>query len=168
MRPEIYREVDKVLKSILPSPWSKHEELEKEAITDSPEEMRKRILIVDDNESLGCLLKRKLKDHGYGVISVADELSMVRRAFEEAPDLILLDMELSLGNGATIYKNLKKSRKKILIPILPMSFRLSPKDLRKKAARLGATDWITKPFELEELIHKIKKILGEQSGNIEL
>jgi len=44
---------------------------------------------------------------------------------------------------------------------LPMSIRLSPKDLRKKAARLGAKDWITKPFELEDLIHKIKKIFGE-------
>jgi len=162
MRPGICREVDNALKNVWLSTWSKQEELEKEEITGSLKEIRKWILLIDDNESLGCLLRRKLKGYGYGVISVADELSMVRRAFKEAPDLILLDMELSLGNGATIYKNLKKSRKEILIPILPMSFRLSPKKLKKKAARLGAKDWIAKPFELEDLVSKIKKSLGER------
>lgn len=71
-------------------------------------EFRKRILVIDDNESLGGLLRKKLQRHGHGVISVSDELSTMMHAYEETPDLILLDMELSLGNGGTIYINFKK------------------------------------------------------------
>jgi PleD family two-component response regulator len=76
-------------------------------------EFKKRILVIDDNEFPGGLLRRKLQRHEYGVISVVDEFNMVEHAFEHAPDLILLDIELSLCNGGTIYKNFKKYRKKI-------------------------------------------------------
>ena len=124
-------------------------------------DFRKSILIVDDNETLGYLLRNKLAIYGYRVIPVVDDVEILNYATENPPDLILMDIELCKGSGGTIYKNIKKYRKKILLPILLMSKRLPKKELRKETTRLGAEDWISKPFELDELIIKIKKILDE-------
>ena len=102
--------------------------------------------------------------HTYSTVKIGDQVWLAQNlnyATENPPDLILLDIELCKGSGGTIYKNIKKYRKKILLPILLMSKRLPKKELRKETTRLGAEDLISKPFELDELIIKIKKILDE-------
>lgn len=123
------------------------------------EEIAKKILVVDDEPDLVNTLWLRLKSRGYQVIVATDAMSAVEQAQMERPDLILLDIIMPGGGGYIAFKNLKKSHRTMLIPIILISAVLSPKELEAKAIQLGAEGSIHKPFESMELIAKVKKIL---------
>ena len=125
-----------------------------------PEKIDKTILIIEDEAELVNMIAMRLKKHGYEVISASDGTHGIRQAHKEMPDLILLDMVMPAGGGTMVFENLKRSNRTMMIPIILMTAQLSPKELEKKAAELGAEDFIQKPFESEELLRKIKNILG--------
>ena len=121
----------------------------------------KKILIVDDDPDLVKMLGIRLVTCGYDVVVASDAINAVKRAHQERPDLILLDIMLPGGGGEGVFENLKISLNTMLIPVIFISAKFSPKELEEKAHQLGAEGAIPKPFESEELIAKIKEILGE-------
>jgi PAS domain S-box-containing protein len=123
-------------------------------------EIPKKILIVDDEPDLVKTLSVRLKSCGYQVIAATDAMSGIKQAQKERPDLILLDIMMPAGGGDTVFENLKKSHRTMLIPVILISAFLLPKKLEAKAIELGAEGSISKPFESKELIAKIKKMLG--------
>ena len=122
--------------------------------------MAKTILIADDEPDVLKMLSMRLKAHGYQVMTAVDGLQAVTLAHRGKPDLIILDIKMPGQDGYTVYRNLKMSTHTMFIPIVFVSA-LPPEQVEEKAAELGAEDFIAKPFDSEEVIAKLKKILGE-------
>jgi DNA-binding response OmpR family regulator len=117
----------------------------------------KNILIVDDDVSIGEMLRTLLEFSDYNAFVVNNPKKVEEKVTEENFDLILLDMRLSGMDGTEICSKLKESEATKQIPVLMMSA-LSNADKTCKAA--GADDFIYKPFEMNNLLSKIKTIIG--------
>ncbi|MFQ6083919.1 MAG: sigma-54-dependent transcriptional regulator [Candidatus Aminicenantia bacterium] len=118
--------------------------------------MNKKILIVDDEELIRWTLRQKLTKWGYEVIETDNGQNVLNICFKDSPDLVLLDVKLPNDNGTIILKRLKKK-----FPELPviMITAYSVIEDAINAFRLGAYDFITKPFNFEELQNTIKNAL---------
>lgn len=117
------------------------------------DEDKKRVLIVDDEQSIIDILVYNLKKEGYNTIEANDGQTAVDVAIEQKPDLILLDIMLPKMDGLTACKKIKSA-----IPNVPILI-LSAKDeeLDKIVGlELGADDYITKPFSVRELMARVK------------
>jgi CheY-like chemotaxis protein len=123
--------------------------------------MPKKILICDDDLQIIKTVSERLKANGYDVISANDGIQSVSAAHKQNPDLILLDINMPAGNGETVYQNLKKSYHTNSIHVILFSA-LPYLELEQRAERLGVTDFITKPYDSNELLLKIQKALGEK------
>lgn len=117
-----------------------------------------RILIVEDEEAIAKVLKKSLEREAYAVDYLMDGEKALRRLEMNARDydLVILDLMLPGMSGLDICRNLRDQ--KISIPILVLTAR---NDLNDKVAalELGADDYLTKPFSIQELIARIKAIL---------
>ena len=122
--------------------------------------MAKKILVADDEPDVVKVLSMRLKAHNYEVIAAFDGLQAVKEAYKEKPDLILLDIMMPLGDGYTVFENLKRSAQIRLIPVIFISA-LPPRQVQQKVEELGAQGFISKPFDSKALIAEVKKILGE-------
>lgn len=122
--------------------------------------MAKKILVADDEPDVVKLLSMRLKAHNYEVIAAFDGLQAVKEAYKEKPDLILLDIMMPLGDGYTVFENLKRSAQIRLIPVIFISA-LPPRQVQQKVEELGAQGFISKPFDSKALVAEVKKILGE-------
>ena len=122
--------------------------------------MAKKILVADDEPDVVKVLSMRLKAHNYEVITAFDGLQAVKEAYKEKPDLILLDIMMPLGDGYTVFENLKRSAQIRLIPVIFISA-LPPRQVQQKVEELGAQGFITKPFDSKALVAEVKKILGE-------
>src|SRR5688572_28214789 len=110
------------------------------------------LLIVEDHSTLAQSLKRTLESEGFQV-SIAGNVQEARDRSSKNPDLVLLDWMLPDGQGLDLLKEIRRSNQKL--PILLMTART---DLVDKVVGLeaGANDYITKPFELRELIARVR------------
>ena len=119
----------------------------------------KRILIVDDDKDLRFNLSCILKEEGHEVIAAADGKQALKALALSAPDLVLLDVRLPGMDGVELLEEMKKIEKN-----LPIIMLTAYSDVKSavKAMKLGAFDYITKPFDNEELILSIKRALQTQ------
>jgi len=119
----------------------------------------KRILIVDDDKDLRFNLSSILKEEGHEVIAASDGKQTLKVIAKSAPDLVLLDIKLPGMDGVELLQEIK--RKWNNLPIIMLT---ATSDVKSavKAMKLGAYDYITKPFDDEELILIIKKALHTQ------
>lgn len=124
-------------------------------------EIPKKILIVDDDPDLIKMIGMRLLTWGYEVVVASDAFSATKRAHQVKPDLVLLDMMLPGGGGEGVFENLRKSMNTMLIPVILISAKYFQTGLEEKAKQMGAEGAIAKPFEAEELIAKVKKVLGD-------
>ncbi len=122
--------------------------------------MPKKILIADDDQNTVSFLASMLKANKYEVVAAFDGLQTITVAHKEKPDLILLDIMMPVRSGINIFENLKTSTLTALTPVIFITGIANP-EVREKALEMGATDYVVKPFEAEELLSKIKKALGE-------
>ncbi len=123
--------------------------------------MAKRILVVDDEVQLVEMLKMRLEASGYKVLSAYDGQEAVDKARAENPDLIVLDLMLPKLDGYKVCRMLKFDEKYKSIPIILFTARAQASD-KEMGAQVGADAYITKPFEPQVLLSKIKELLGEQ------
>ena len=124
--------------------------------------MAKKILIADDEPNIVKLLSLRLKANNYNVVGAPDGVYAVSQAHAEKPDLIILDIRMPAGDGITVYENLKSSAATMNIPIIFIT--AHPNDeIRNKVFEMGAIDFIAKPFDDQELLAKVKKVLGEDA-----
>lgn len=115
-------------------------------------DMKKTILIVDDEQPIIDVLVYNLEKEGYRTIQATDGLTAVDLALEEKPDLMLLDIMLPKLDGLSVCKRV---RNYLNIPILMLTARDSEID-KILGLELGADDYITKPFSVRELMARVK------------
>jgi len=125
----------------------------------APEAREEIILVVEDDRSLRDGLVMNFQLRGYRVLAAADGEAGVRLAFDERPDLIVLDLMLPGLDGFEILSQLRE--KEIDVPVLILSARGQVSD-KVDGFRLGADDYVTKPFQLPELMARVERMLGRR------
>jgi DNA-binding response OmpR family regulator len=124
--------------------------------------MAKKILIVDDDRQITSLLASRLKANKYEILVAYDGAQAVAKAISEKPDLILLDMKMPAGGGISAMENLKKSADTAVTPVIVITAYPSL-EIQQKVKEMGAVDFISKPFEAEDMLSRIRKALNEVS-----
>ncbi len=117
--------------------------------------MEKRILVVDDEQSILTLLKYNLEQAGFKVITAMDGEEGMNIAITEKPDLIVLDLMLPRLDGIEVCKQLRQQR--VLTPILMLTAKDDEFD-KVLGLELGADDYMTKPFSPREVVARVKAI----------
>ena len=113
----------------------------------------KKICLIEDEESLSDLIKMNLELEGYSVDTIVHGTEAFLRAFEmDSFDLVILDVMLPEVSGLTICKEIRKYSR---VPILFLSAKGTTQD-RIAGLKLGANDYLPKPFDLEELLLRIQ------------
>ncbi len=120
-----------------------------------------KVLVVEDNANLAFGLTRSLESEGYEVESAEDGLSGFELAKSGNPDLVVLDLMLPGMDGYTILKKLRAEGKDV--PVLILTARGEEAD-KVFGFRLGADDYVTKPFSLSELLARVQAILRRAKG----
>jgi len=123
------------------------------------------ILIVEDNHKIRSELAQILLEEGYQVLTAADGEQALEEANSFSPDLILLDIILPGIDGISVLKKIKESIKDTIIIIISGATEIN---LAVEAMKLGAFDFIKKPFKSEEILIVIKKALQINYKNREL
>ncbi|AZV63249.1 response regulator transcription factor [Peribacillus frigoritolerans] len=118
--------------------------------------MSKKILVVDDEQSIVTLLQYNLEQSGYTVITALDGEQGLEAAVDIRPDLVVLDLMLPKMDGLEVCKQLRQQ--KINIPILMLTAKDDEFD-KVLGLELGADDYLTKPFSPREVVARIKAIL---------
>ncbi len=116
------------------------------------------ILLVEDEENLQSALKLNLELEGYGVTCVGDGAAALKKVEEEYFDLILLDVMLPEVDGFDVCERIRLMN--IDTPILMLSARSGSAD-RVSGLKRGADDYLTKPFNLEELLLRVEKLIDK-------
>ncbi|MFC4778317.1 response regulator YycF [Paenibacillus sp. GCM10023252] len=120
--------------------------------------MHGKILVVDDEQPIADILKFNLEKEGYQVICAFDGGEAVRLAFEEQPDLMLLDLMLPVKDGMDVCREV---RAKLHMPIIMLTAKDTEID-KVLGLELGADDYVTKPFSTRELLARVKAHLRRQ------
>ena len=114
------------------------------------------ILVVEDDSKIARLLELELKHAGYAVMVATDGRTGLERALADDVDLVLLDVMLPQMSGLEVVRRLKEERP--LLPVLMVTARGDRYD-KVSGLDLGADDYITKPFEIEEVLARIRAFL---------
>jgi len=121
--------------------------------------MKKRVLVIEDNEQNLYLVTFLLERHGYAVSAARDGVIGIEQAAREIPDLILLDIQLPLLDGHAVAKQLKSCDELAEVPIVAVTSYAMPGD-REKAIESGCSGYIEKPINPDTFISQIEKFLG--------
>ena len=113
------------------------------------------ILLVDDDPALLRTLRINLRARGYQVLVARDGRTALQASVEEEPDLVVLDLGLPDIDGVTVLRRLRRDSS---VPVVVLSARHSSDD-KVEALDLGADDYVTKPFGVEELMARIRAAL---------
>lgn len=127
----------------------------KEPMEDLIEQEKKTILIVDDEESIVDLLEFNLQKEGYKVLKAYDGIAAVDIAISQKPDLMLLDIMIPRLDGISVCKKIRYYSELSAMPILMVSAKDTESD-KIVGLEMGADDYITKPFQIRELMARIK------------
>lgn len=122
--------------------------------------MAKKILVVDDEADLVKAIEIRLKAKGYEVLTAFDGEEALTMARRESPDLIILDIMLPKINGFKVCRLLKFDEKYQKIPVIMLTARTEEGD-KTLGKETGANEYLTKPFEWEDLIGKVEVSIGE-------
>jgi len=120
----------------------------------------KKILVVDDEVDLVKTISFSLEREGYTVLVSLNGEDALNQARRESPDLILLDIMLPKLDGYKVCRLLKFDERYKHIPILMLTAKVQEKD-KALGMETGADEYITKPFDTDELMEKIKSYLSQ-------
>lgn len=124
--------------------------------------MPKKILVIDDEPELVKAMKIRLESEGYDVIAAYDGEEGLKKTEEETPDLIVLDIMMPKMDGYTTLQELKKKHSNSNKPLPPVIV-LTAKDKMKDLFALeGVEDYVVKPFENQDLLNRIGRLLGKE------
>ncbi len=125
--------------------------------------METRILVVDDNPNVLSFVQPALEREGYQVVTASDGAEALYQAEVLNPDLIVLDIEIPEPNGLEVCRQLRQRGDQT--PIIFLTVRDSVTDL-ELGFEFGANDYVTKPFDMRELLARIKARLPPRSLEI--
>ncbi|MEM7035988.1 MAG: response regulator transcription factor, partial [Bacteroidota bacterium] len=117
--------------------------------------LKRKILVVEDEESIRFLLRQNLEFEGYEVIEAEDGEAGLKGAETEAPDLVLLDLMLPKMSGMEVCKRLRETGNDV--PIIMLTARGQQMD-KVIGLKSGADDYITKPFDILELTARVEAL----------
>ncbi|HET6422155.1 MAG TPA: response regulator [Planctomycetaceae bacterium] len=124
---------------------------------------KSRVLIVEDERSLVEVLQYNLEKEGFEVLTASDGQDGVRKAQAHNPDLVVLDLMLPIIEGFEVCRILRSDPKTQNIRILMLTARSEEVD-EIVGFNMGADDYVTKPFKIKPLIHRIKALLRRESA----
>ena len=118
---------------------------------------KRTVLVIDDDDSILDLLEYLLTDNGYRVRVARDGQEALNLVAHEQPDLILLDLMMPVVNGWEVMWRLRQDDETVHIPVIIIS---ADQNVAKKANDLEAEDYIAKPFDVDEIVGKIGRLLA--------
>ncbi|MFV0506114.1 MAG: response regulator transcription factor [Bacteroidales bacterium] len=121
-----------------------------------------KILLIEDDETLNFLITDVLSDKGYAVISALDGQVGIDLFKKSSPDIIILDVMLPKIDGFEVAKQVRNTDQNT--PIIFLTAKQLKED-KIKGLKIGGDDYITKPFDIEELLLKIEIFLKRSKGN---
>jgi two-component system, cell cycle response regulator DivK len=122
--------------------------------------MKKRILIVEDNDLNLKLFRDLLTAHGYETIETKDGLDAIKLTRSERPDLILMDIQLPEISGLDVTKRVKADSAIQHIPIIAVTA-FAMKDDEEKILAAGCEAYISKPISIGPFLNTVRRFLGE-------
>lgn len=124
--------------------------------------MSNKILFVEDEEDLTLIVADTLRGQGYAVITAADGIEGLEKFKTEAADIVVADVMMPKMDGFTMAKEIRK-----LSPTVPLLFLTAKSTIDdvEEGFEIGANDYLKKPFELRELIVRIKALLRRYNTN---
>jgi two-component system chemotaxis response regulator CheY len=121
--------------------------------------MSKTILCVDDSASVLQMVKLTLSGGGYRVAQAANGAEGLARARAGEIDMVLTDLNMPVMDGIAMIRELRKLPQCRGLPIIFLTTESAPA-MKGEARAAGATGWITKPFQRDQLLGVIRKVLG--------
>ena len=125
---------------------------------------KKRVLIIEDDRHIAEGIQLNLSLQGYEVVIAPDGVAGLNKWKEIGPDLVILDIMLPGIDGLSILQSIRLEDERL--PILILSAKGDPDD-RIKGLAFGVDDYLTKPFNLEELLLRVERLLIRGSWNLE-
>lgn len=116
-------------------------------------------LIVDDSQSMRCVVRMTLTDVGYKVTEASDGNEALSLAKCHNYDVVITDVNMPGKDGLTLIKELREIQQYRHTPILTLTTQIGD-DKKTQGRSVGATGWITKPFSPPKLVEVLKKLLG--------
>ena len=120
-----------------------------------------RVLLIEDDKMIGSAMQQALKDAAYAVDWVTDAENALHAAQSEAYELILLDLGLPKADGRDVLRRLRELGRRL--PVIIVTARDGVDD-RIDGLDLGADDYLTKPFEIRELLARMRAVLRRESS----
>ncbi len=121
--------------------------------------MSKTILSVDDSVSALQMIKLTLAGAGYQVVQAANGADGLSKARASRVDMVLTDLNMPVMDGLTLIRELRKLPAFKGVPIVFLTTE-SDAAMKQQAKAAGATGWITKPFQQDQLLAVVRKVLG--------
>ncbi|MGK2878454.1 MAG: response regulator transcription factor [Solirubrobacterales bacterium] len=119
---------------------------------------RPLVLVADDNSDIRDLLARRLNTRGFDVTAAADGQAALDLAFAEIPDIALLDWVMPIIQGHELCVKLKADPRTAQIPVVMLTARGEEED-RLLGLDLGADAYVVKPFDIDELVGTLKRLI---------
>ncbi len=119
-------------------------------------ESKKKILVVDDEESIHLLYREELEEEGYQVISAMSGEEGLKLFQEEQPDLVILDINMPGMDGIEVLRQMKQMK-----PDVPVILSSAYPEYKQDLASWASDDYIVKSFNLDELKNSVKRHLNK-------
>ncbi|MCD0487616.1 response regulator [Pedobacter sp. MC2016-14] len=119
-------------------------------------EMSKKIMICDDDAGILEMMEMIIDEYGFEVITEANSLNVLKGLERERPDLLLLDIWMPLLSGDQVLRNIKADAQFDALPVIMYS---ASAEGRAIAESVGADDYIAKPFDMNDLESKIRRLI---------
>lgn len=117
------------------------------------------IMAVDDSASMLQMVSFTLKGAGYEVVEASDGVQALNLAKQKAVNLVITDVNMPNMDGITLIKELRALPTYKFTPLLMLTTESSP-EKKQEGKAAGATGWIVKPFNPDQLLATVKKVLG--------
>jgi DNA-binding response OmpR family regulator len=125
--------------------------------------MAKKILVIEDDPAISRLVDYTLRHEGYEVVTAANGLEGIRKARNEAPDLVILDVMLPGMDGFEICHQLRSDPDTEQLLILMFSAKAQEVD-KNTGLKVGADDYLPKPAAPAEIVSRVAKLLAKKGG----
>lgn len=117
----------------------------------------KKILLVDDEESIQIVYREEFEDEGYQVISALDGITGLEKFNEETPDLVILDIQMPGMNGVEVLRQMK-----MLNASVPVILSSAYQEFKRDLGTWASDKYVVKSGNLDELKKTVRKLLGEE------
>ena len=126
---------------------------------------KERLLVVDDERDFIDVISERLGAKGFDILRAFDGKEGIERAHSDKPDLIILDIAMPEMNGYDVCRKLKLDENFKDTPIIILTAKFQPSDI-KFGMEMGADAYLTKPLELELLLHTVNTLLRSKKRKI--